>query len=65
MSNKKRNKMALFTEVKDWIVRYYDKKDKQIGSHLIKERTEHEAEEEAIADMPYECEDWTLMPKTT
>jgi len=56
--------MALFTEVQDWIVRYYDKKDKQIGSHLIKERTEHEAEEEAIANMPYECEDWTLMPKS-
>jgi len=64
MSTKKRKNMALFTEVQDWIVRYYDKKDKQIGSHLIKERTEHEAEEEAIANMPYECEDWTLMPKS-
>lgn len=56
--------MALFTTVQDWIVRYYDKKDNQIGSHLIKGRTEHEAEEEAIADMPYECEDWSLTPKT-
>lgn len=46
---------------KNWIVRYYDKKDKQIGSHVIKDRTEHEAEEEAIADMPYDCEDWTLV----
>ena len=33
---------------KDWIVRYYDKKDNLIGSHIIKDRTEHEAEEEAI-----------------
>jgi len=48
---------------KDWIVRYYDKKDKLIGSHVIKDRTEHEAEEEAIADMPLECEDWTLVEK--
>ncbi len=46
---------------KNWIVRYYDKKDKQIGSHIIKDRTEHEAEEEAIADMPLNCEDWTLV----
>jgi hypothetical protein len=53
--------MALFTEAKDWIVRYYDKRDKQIGSHIIKNRTEHEAEEEAIADMPIEAEDWTLV----
>ena len=63
MSTKKRKNMALFTEVQDWIVRYYDKKDNQIGSHLIKSRTEHEAEEEAIADMPYECEDWSLTAK--
>ena len=48
---------------KDWIVRYYDKKDKQIGSAVIKDRTEHEAENEAIAYMPYECDDWTLVPK--
>jgi len=51
------------SRTKNWIVRYYDKKDKQIGSHIIKDRTEHEAEEEAIADMPLECEDWTLMAK--
>jgi hypothetical protein len=50
-------------DTKDWIVRYYDKKDKQIGSHIIKDRTEHEASEEAIADMPLECEDWTMVEK--
>jgi hypothetical protein len=49
--------------VKNWIVRYYDKKDKLIDSHMIKDRTDHEAQEEAIADMPLECEDWTLMPQ--
>jgi len=49
--------------VKNWIVRYYDKKDKLLGSHMIKDRTDHEAQEEAIADMPYNCEDWTLMPQ--
>jgi hypothetical protein len=47
---------------KNWIVRYYDKKDKLIGSHMIKDRTDHEAQEEAIADMPLNCEDWTLVP---
>ena len=52
---------ATETITKNWIVRYYDKKDNQIGSHSIKDRTEHEAEEEAIADMPLDCEDWTLV----
>jgi hypothetical protein len=51
------------TESKNWIVRYYDKKDDMIGSHIIRDRTEHEAEKEAVADMPDECTDWTLMPK--
>jgi hypothetical protein len=45
---------------KNWIVRYYNKKDKLIGSAVIKDRTEHEAEDEAIAYMPYDCDDWTL-----
>jgi hypothetical protein len=49
--------------VKDWIVRYYDKKDNLIGSHIIKDRTEQEAENEAIGDMPFECEDWTIAIK--
>lgn len=55
--------MALFTEPKDWIVRYYNKKDEQIGSAVIKNRTEHEAEEEAISYMPFDCEDWSLTEK--
>jgi hypothetical protein len=56
-------KQVMPAESKDWIVRYYNKKDDMIGSHIIKDRTEHEAEREAVADMPYECTDWTLMPK--
>ena len=55
--------MADTKDCKDWIVRYYDKKDKLINSQIIKDRTEHEAEHEAIADMPYECEDWTMVEK--
>lgn len=54
-------KSIIKSVVKNWIVRYYDKKDKLIGSHIIKERTEQEAENEAIGDMPYECEDWTMV----
>ena len=46
---------------KNWIVRYYDKNDVLISSHIIKDRTEHEAENEAIADMPFNCEDWTMV----
>jgi hypothetical protein len=52
--------MGLFTESKNWIVRYYDRKNVLIGSHLIKDRTENEAESEAVADMPDNCDDWTL-----
>lgn len=47
---------------RNWIVRYYDKNNKLIGEHKIIDRTEHEAEKEAVADMPYECDDWTMMP---
>ena len=50
-------------ERKDWIVRYYDKKDNLIDSFIIRDRTEHEAENEATGLMPPETEDWTMMPK--
>ena len=47
----------------NWTVTYYKgTTDKVISSHVIKDRTEHEAEKEAIADLPYHAEDWTLMP---
>lgn len=48
-------------ERKNWLVRYYDKNDKEISHHIIKDRTEHEAENEAMADIPRECEDWTMV----
>ena len=48
---------------KDWIATYYDKNDKVIHTEEFKDRTEHEAENEAMGLMPRECEDWTLMPK--
>ena len=47
--------------MENWIVRYYDKNDKEISSHVISDRTEHEAENEAMADMPYNCVDWTMV----
>jgi hypothetical protein len=50
-------------ERKNWIVRCYDKKDVLIDSFKIKDRTEHEADNEAQALMPRETEDWTMMPE--
>lgn len=49
-------------ETKNWIVRYYDKKDNLIDSHIIHDCSEQGALDEAIGDMPFECEDWTLVP---
>ncbi|MCK9543422.1 MAG: hypothetical protein M0R03_15485 [Novosphingobium sp.] len=51
------------SKYKDWTVRYYDKNNKLISSHTIKDRLEQEAEKEAIADMPYDCDDWSLTIK--
>jgi hypothetical protein len=48
-------------ERKNWIVRYYDRKDELIGSQIIKDCTENEAETIAVGDMPDDCEDWTLV----
>jgi hypothetical protein len=48
-------------EKKNWRVRYYNKKGNEISNHLIKDRTEHEAENEAMADMPRDCDDWSMM----
>jgi len=46
----------------DWVVTYYDADDNVISTHTIDgNRTEHQAEHEALADMPEECEDWTLV----
>jgi len=48
---------------KNWTVTYYDLHDNILSSHIIANRTESEAESEAIADMPPLCEDWSLMPE--
>ena len=47
----------------NWTATYYDIKNNIISSHEITDRTENEAESEAIADLPYHCEDWSLMPE--
>ena len=47
----------------NWIVTYYDINNNVISSHSIKGRNEHEAEHEALGDMPHHCEDWSLMPE--
>ena len=45
----------------NWTVIYYEgTSNKILSQHDIKDRTEHEAEKEAIADMPSGCEDWSL-----
>ena len=46
----------------DWLVRVYDKKERVIGHWTIKDRTEHEAEEEAVADLKEfpNYDDWTM-----
>ena len=45
----------------NWIVTYYNIYNQIISSYIIKDRNEHEAEHEACADMPCDCEDWSLM----
>ena len=50
-------------DITNWVVTYYDIKDDVISTHVINDRHEHEAENEAIADLPYHCEDWSLMPE--
>lgn len=47
----------------NWTATYYDIKDNVISQHEINDRSEHEAEDEAIADMPPNTEDWSLMPE--
>jgi hypothetical protein len=53
--------MTLFTKRKDWIVRFYDRYGDTIISHVIKDRTVHEANIEAGADMPDACVNWILV----
>jgi len=46
--------------MRNWKVIYYDKKDNEISSHVINNRTEYEAKNEAMADMPTKSENWSL-----
>lgn len=47
----------------DWIVRAYNKNNRVIKKWIIKDRTEHEAENEAMAELSYLSNvwDWTMM----
>ena len=45
----------------NWKVVAYDENDNIIEEWTIENRTEHEAEKEAIADLPDNMEDWTMM----
>jgi len=49
----------------NWIARYYDENDNVIHTETFKDRTEYEAENEAMGLMPDGCEDWTLVPDET
>ena len=43
----------------NWRVVAYDENNNVIEAWTIKDRTEREAEKEAIADLPM-CDDWTM-----
>jgi len=47
---------------KNWIARYYDGVGKIIKTKKFRNRTESEAENEAVDLMPSICEDWSLIP---
>jgi hypothetical protein len=46
----------------NWIATYYDKEGGIILTETFIDRTEHEADSEAVGLMPYDCEDWSLQP---
>jgi len=54
------------SEIKNWIVRVYNKQDELIEVWKIQDRTEHEAFEEAAADVARnkDADDWSLSPTT-
>jgi hypothetical protein len=49
---------------RDWKVRFYQK-TKEVMSTIIKDRTEHEAEKEAMSNAPERYDDWSMMPILT
>jgi len=50
---------------RNWHVRYYSIEGDLISEHNIENRDQHQAEHEAIADMPQNCEDWSMSPVRT
>lgn len=50
--------------INDWIVRIYDEQDRPITSWIIRNRTDHEASNEAMANIAREFPegnvDWTM-----
>jgi len=52
---------ATETITKDWKARFYQK-NKVIAMFTIKDRTEHEAEKEAMSNAPEKYDDWSMMP---
>jgi hypothetical protein len=48
------------TKKQNWTVRFFDKNGKLIDSHVIRDKTEDEARDEAIATAPLEAETWTV-----
>lgn len=48
---------------KNWTVTAYNVKDEEIASFDILNRTEQEAEREAMGQLPSDCEDWTMVEK--
>ena len=46
----------------NWCATYYDKNNKVLCKEKFYDRTEHEAENEAMGLMPTNCDDWSLVP---
>ncbi len=48
---------------KNWNITFYDKKDNEIETFIIEDRTEHEAENEVMSEVEKrsDIEDWTMI----
>mgnify|MGYP003593690661 CR=1 FL=1 len=47
----------------DWVVKCYDEDNVLIDEFDILNRTEPEAEREAMAQLPANCDDWSMVNK--
>lgn len=51
-------------KIQDWRVRLYGKNGKQIRTFVIKDRTEHEAQNESFNEVNDSAvHDWTMLPE--